>query len=176
MFNLIRIYPCPAEFNEYNDALFNIRARSLNNLVYWLSQIVGSISIGFLLDQRAISRRIRAFSGWTVLLVMVFIVHVWAYFYQKCVQSRVSTTHLILFLTHMLRTDSTREHPFLQTQITSSISLTMVTLHGSGSTFFVVFWMLCGKQPHTGSWAQCQTTLLNSPISRDSVRKKSLRS
>jgi len=71
------------QFNEYNDALFNIRARSLNNLVYWLSQIVGSISIGFLLDQRAISRRIRAFSGWTILLAMVFIVHIWAFFYQK---------------------------------------------------------------------------------------------
>jgi hypothetical protein len=71
------------QFNDYNDALFNIRARSLNNLVYWLSQIVGSISIGLLLDQRAISRRIRAFSGWTVLLAMVFIVHIWAFFYQK---------------------------------------------------------------------------------------------
>jgi len=71
------------QFNEYNDALFNIRARSLNNLVYWLSQIVGSISIGFLLDQRAISRRVRAFSGWTVLLAMVFIVHIWGFFYQK---------------------------------------------------------------------------------------------
>ncbi|KAF9552989.1 MFS general substrate transporter [Agrocybe pediades] len=71
------------QFNDYNDALFNIRARSLNNLVYWLSQIVGSISIGFLLDQRAISRRIRAFSGWTILLGMVFVVHIWAFFYQK---------------------------------------------------------------------------------------------
>ena len=77
-----------AEFNEYNDALFNIRARSLNNLVYWLCQIVGSISIGFLLDQRAISRRVRAFSGWTVLLAMVFIVHIWGFFYQKFVQSQ----------------------------------------------------------------------------------------
>jgi MFS family permease len=71
------------QFNEYNDALFNIRARSLNNLVYWLAQIVGSISIGFLLDQRRISRRLRAFSGWVILLCMVFIVHIWAYFYQK---------------------------------------------------------------------------------------------
>ncbi|TFK38635.1 major facilitator superfamily domain-containing protein [Crucibulum laeve] len=71
------------QFNDYNDALFNIRARSLNNLVYWLSQIIGAISIGFLLDQRGISRRLRAFSGWTILLAMVFIVHTWAYFYQK---------------------------------------------------------------------------------------------
>ncbi|KAI0267541.1 hypothetical protein BGY98DRAFT_406617 [Russula aff. rugulosa BPL654] len=30
-------------FNDYNAALFNIRARSLNNLVYWISQILGSV-------------------------------------------------------------------------------------------------------------------------------------
>ncbi|KAF8959869.1 major facilitator superfamily domain-containing protein [Flammula alnicola] len=71
------------QFNDYNSALFNVRARSLNDLVYWLSQIVGSIAIGALLDQPAISRRARAFSGWTVLLLMVFIVHIWAFFYQK---------------------------------------------------------------------------------------------
>lgn len=63
--------------------MFNIRARALNNLVYWLAQIVGSISIGLLLDQQGISRRIRAFTAWCVLLVMVLVVHVWAYFYQK---------------------------------------------------------------------------------------------
>ena len=74
------------EFNDYNGAIFNIRTRGLNNFVYWLSQIVGSISIGFLLDQRGLSRRLRAFSGWCVLMVMVFVVHIWAYFYQKCVR------------------------------------------------------------------------------------------
>ncbi|KAF9466868.1 major facilitator superfamily domain-containing protein [Collybia nuda] len=71
------------QFNEYNNALFNIRARSLNNLVYWMAQILGSVSIGFLLDQHSITRRRRAFAGWTILLGMVFVVHVWAYFYQK---------------------------------------------------------------------------------------------
>jgi hypothetical protein len=44
---------------------------------------VGSLSIGFLLDQRFISRRVRAFSAWGILLVMVFVVHTWAFFYQK---------------------------------------------------------------------------------------------
>ena len=88
LFNLIGVNLRSTEFNEYNDALFNIRARSLNNLVYWLSQIAGSIAIGFLLDQRAISRRVRAFSGWTVLLAMVFIVHIWGFFYQRFIQSR----------------------------------------------------------------------------------------
>ena len=75
------------EFNEYNNALFNIRARALNNLIYWLAQIIGSISIGFLLDQHHISRRTRAFWGWSILLVMVFAVHVWAYFYQKYISA-----------------------------------------------------------------------------------------
>ncbi|THH18809.1 hypothetical protein EW146_g2221 [Bondarzewia mesenterica] len=71
------------QFNDYNGALFNIRARSLNNLVYWLSQIVGSISIGLFLDRRRLTRRFRAFAGWVVLLCMVFIIHIWAYFYQR---------------------------------------------------------------------------------------------
>jgi len=71
------------QFNGYNSALFNIRARSLNNFVYWVAQIIGSISIGFLLDQKALSRRLRAFSGWAILMVMVLVVHIWAYMYQK---------------------------------------------------------------------------------------------
>jgi len=71
------------QFNDFNDGIFNIRARSLNNLVYWLSQIVGSLSIGFVLDQKKLTRRFRAFTGWVILFVMVFVVHIWAYFYQK---------------------------------------------------------------------------------------------
>jgi hypothetical protein len=71
------------QFNDYNNALFNIRARSLNNLVYWLSQMIGSVMIGLLLDSQRLSRRVRAFTGWTVLFIMVFVVHIWAYFYQR---------------------------------------------------------------------------------------------
>lgn len=72
------------QFNDYNAALFDIRARSLNNFVYWLSQIAGSLAIGTLvLDQARFSRRARAYAGWTTLLVMVFIVNVWGYSYQK---------------------------------------------------------------------------------------------
>lgn len=48
-----------------------------------MSQILGSISIGFLLDQARLTRRFRAFAGWCVLFAMVFVVHIWAYFYQK---------------------------------------------------------------------------------------------
>ncbi|KAK7468387.1 hypothetical protein VKT23_002903 [Stygiomarasmius scandens] len=71
------------QFNDYNGAIFNIRARSLNNFVYWSSQIVGSLAISFLLDFKGFSRRTRAFSSWIVLFLMIFITHIWGYFYQK---------------------------------------------------------------------------------------------
>ncbi|KAH7920535.1 MFS general substrate transporter [Leucogyrophana mollusca] len=71
------------QFNDYNAALFNIRARALNNLVYWVAQIFGSILTGVLLDRNRLSRRRRAFIGWLALLVMLMAVHLWAYFYQR---------------------------------------------------------------------------------------------
>ncbi|KAF9246914.1 major facilitator superfamily domain-containing protein [Melanogaster broomeanus] len=70
--------------NDYNAALFDIRARSLNAFVYWLAQIFGSVFLGyFILDHTKLRRRVRALVGWVVILAMVFIVHIWAYFYQK---------------------------------------------------------------------------------------------
>ncbi|EGO00182.1 hypothetical protein SERLA73DRAFT_52878 [Serpula lacrymans var. lacrymans S7.3] len=71
------------QFDDYSAALFNIRTRSLNNLVYWSCQIFGSIAIGLVLDTPRLRRRVRAFSGWAILLAMVFGVYGWAYYYQK---------------------------------------------------------------------------------------------
>ncbi|KAG7450839.1 MFS general substrate transporter [Guyanagaster necrorhizus] len=71
------------QFSGFNGAIFDIRARGLNNVCYWISQIIGSVLIGLLLDRKSISRRIRAYTGWTVLFLMVFVVHIWGYFYQK---------------------------------------------------------------------------------------------
>jgi UDP-N-acetylmuramyl pentapeptide phosphotransferase/UDP-N-acetylglucosamine-1-phosphate transferase len=39
--------------------------------------------MGYILDRKSVSRRVRAFGGWAILLVFVFFVHIWAYFYQK---------------------------------------------------------------------------------------------
>lgn len=71
------------QFNDFNGGIFSIRARGLNNLVYYLAQIVGSGTIGIMLDRDRLRRRTRAFMGWTILFAMVFIVHIWGYFYQK---------------------------------------------------------------------------------------------
>ena len=73
------------QFNDYNAALFSIQGRALNNTVYWVAQIFGSLSIGILLDQRQLRRRVRAFIAWGILFFMVFVVHIWSYFYQKSV-------------------------------------------------------------------------------------------
>ncbi|KAG6849467.1 hypothetical protein H0H93_008194 [Arthromyces matolae] len=70
------------QFNDYNGAIFNIRARALNNVVYWTAQIIGSVAISALLDSK-LKRRVRAFLSWGVLFIFVFFVHIWAYFYQK---------------------------------------------------------------------------------------------
>lgn len=67
------------QFNDYNLALFNLRTRSLNALLYWLAQLFGSGLLGLLLDFSASSshhplssRRNRAFLGWSIVLCVVF--------------------------------------------------------------------------------------------------------
>ncbi len=49
------------EFRGFNGAIFNIRAQGSNNVCYWISQTIGSILIGLLLDRKSISCRIRAY-------------------------------------------------------------------------------------------------------------------
>ncbi|KAG9084235.1 hypothetical protein FRC06_004156 [Ceratobasidium sp. 370] len=88
------------QFNDYNGALFNIRTRALNSLVYWISQMFGSVAIGLLLDSKMLGRRARAFLGWGVLFAMVFIVHIWGYFYQRDYTRPVPKANLMDFTAH----------------------------------------------------------------------------
>ncbi|KAG8709644.1 hypothetical protein FRC08_018203 [Ceratobasidium sp. 394] len=88
------------QFNDYNGALFNIRTRALNSLVYWISQMFGSVAIGLLLDSKMLGRRARAFLGWGVLFAMVFIVHIWGYFYQRDYTRPVPKENLMDFTAH----------------------------------------------------------------------------
>ena len=74
-----------SEFNNYNGAIFDIQACSLNNLVYWLTQIVGSLFMGIILDQKKFNRWKHAFSGWSLLFAMVWAVHILVYLYQRFV-------------------------------------------------------------------------------------------
>jgi hypothetical protein len=144
------------EFNEYNAAIFNIRARALNNLAYWIAQIIGSVAIGFLLDKKNITRRVRAFSGWTVLLVTVFVVHIWGYFYQRSANSRSCCGRG----ENNPMPEPIRGQAF-PLMPKNWISETQRILRTSGCISFVVYWTRCGRQQHIGSSERCRTILPN---------------
>lgn len=57
------------QFNDYNAGRFNIRTRSLNSLLYWLSQMWGAVLIGFVLDFKKFKRSTRARIGWTIIFL-----------------------------------------------------------------------------------------------------------
>ena len=59
------------QFNDFNLALFNPRTRSLNNLLYWLSQILGAGLFGLFLDSPRLTRKWRAYLGWLILLLQI---------------------------------------------------------------------------------------------------------
>lgn len=61
------------QFNVYNGPGFmSIRARSLNNLLYWLFQIIGAGFLGWFLDFSKLgSRRHRALYGNTITLIII---------------------------------------------------------------------------------------------------------
>jgi MFS family permease len=58
------------QFNDFNAGRFNLRTRSLNSLLYWLSQMVGALVIGYILDMPWYKRRTRAKIGWVIVFVL----------------------------------------------------------------------------------------------------------
>jgi len=48
------------QFQDVNLAFFNLRTRTLNNVLYWGAQIVGAAIFGYTLDINTMSRRTRA--------------------------------------------------------------------------------------------------------------------
>lgn len=58
------------QFNNVNGALFNVRTRAFNNVFYWGAQMLGSIGIGYILDQSHKRRRIRGLIGTIMLIIL----------------------------------------------------------------------------------------------------------
>ncbi|KAG4218276.1 hypothetical protein PC116_g33244 [Phytophthora cactorum] len=69
--------------NILNLAYFNTRARSLNNLLYWLAQIFGAVIVGYALDISAIRRSMRAKLSFVSLFALTFIIWGGGYAWQK---------------------------------------------------------------------------------------------
>ncbi|PKA46570.1 UNC93-like protein 2 [Apostasia shenzhenica] len=64
------------QFNNVNGILFSLRTKGLNNVFYWGAQMIGSVSIGYVLDFSFRSRRTRGFIG--IATVAVLGTAIWA--------------------------------------------------------------------------------------------------
>ena len=71
------------QFNDFNSAKFNIRTRSLNNILYWTSQIAGAYIFGYGLDIKNVRRSVRAKVVWGVLFVITMAIWGGGYVWQK---------------------------------------------------------------------------------------------
>jgi hypothetical protein len=69
---------------DYNAPVFTLRARALNSMLYWGSQMVAAYLFSFVLDSKRLSRRARIWAGWAV--VFVFLWAVWGGSYAKQTQ------------------------------------------------------------------------------------------
>ncbi|KAH7320261.1 major facilitator superfamily domain-containing protein [Stachybotrys elegans] len=76
-----------------NGTHFNIRTRSLNNLLYWLAQIIAAIIVGYALDYEKLSRTLRAKAAFGALVFFTFAIWGpgWAWQRQQAVRE-VATT------------------------------------------------------------------------------------
>lgn len=72
------------QFQDYNPPLFTLRARSLNSMLYWFSQMVAAYLMSFVLDSKRMSRRSRLWAGWIVVFVILWAI--WGGSYAKQTQ------------------------------------------------------------------------------------------
>lgn len=77
--------------NDMNGAHFNTRTRALNNLLYWLAQILGAIIFGYALDMPKVRRSLRAKGSFIALFSLLFIIWGGGYAWQKQQPTREQT-------------------------------------------------------------------------------------
>lgn len=71
------------QLNDFNGAHFNTRTRSLNNLLYWSSQIFGAIIFGYGLDYSGARRSVRAKVSFVALFAVTFAIWGGGYAWQR---------------------------------------------------------------------------------------------
>ncbi|EGV63560.1 hypothetical protein PSN45_004572 [Yamadazyma tenuis] len=71
------------QFNDVNAARFTIRTRSLNSLLYWAAQMVGAAIFGNILDWKRFDRKTRVKIGWSIIMVLTFVIWGGGYDFQK---------------------------------------------------------------------------------------------
>ncbi|KAK4102463.1 MFS general substrate transporter [Parathielavia hyrcaniae] len=76
------------QMNDMNGAHFNTRTRTLNNLLYWVAQIIAAVIFGYALDFPGVRRSIRAKASFVVLFVLSFTIWGGGYAWQRQQVSR----------------------------------------------------------------------------------------
>ncbi|KAI1317525.1 hypothetical protein EDD11_008332 [Mortierella claussenii] len=71
------------QFSTVNGRYFSIRSQSLNNILYWASQIVGSYSFARVLDFQGVNRRTRALWGLVIITLAFVATWVGGIFFQR---------------------------------------------------------------------------------------------
>ncbi|KAA8912244.1 hypothetical protein TRICI_003573 [Trichomonascus ciferrii] len=66
--------------NDFNSYFFNVRTRSVNGLLYGISQLLGAVFLGIFLDIPFLERKYRAMIGWGIMLTTIFVVSICGYF------------------------------------------------------------------------------------------------
>ncbi|KAI5294338.1 hypothetical protein KEM52_004215 [Ascosphaera acerosa] len=75
-------------FNIVNSSSFNIRTRSLNNVIYWSMQMVGAIIFGQVLDLKYFKRTTRAKMGWAIIFSLGMAIWGGGYAYHRTMPTR----------------------------------------------------------------------------------------
>jgi hypothetical protein len=114
--------------------------------ITWISQIISSIVIDLLWGFPKVKRRIRASIGWGILLAIVFIVQLWAYFYQRLDPKR-SEFQVANSLLEGTIVQKQNRWTFVRIDLENSSTLLM-----SGCTFSAACRILCGNPRFNGWW------------------------
>lgn len=71
------------QFNAVNGSYFDTRTKALNNVLYWISQVIGAMVFGYCLDYEKLSRTLRAKVCLGVLLVLTMAIWGGGYAFAK---------------------------------------------------------------------------------------------
>ncbi|KAF9100237.1 hypothetical protein BGX27_000455, partial [Mortierella sp. AM989] len=71
------------QFSTVNGRYFSIRTQSLNNILYWASQIAGSFLFAKVLDYQGVNRRTRALWGLVIITVAFVATWIGGIFFQR---------------------------------------------------------------------------------------------
>lgn len=144
-----------------NALYFNVRTRSLNNTLYWSSQILSAVIFGYALDYGRIGRTVRARANFVVLFVLTMVVWGGGYDWQKQQPSR----------DELAKTDADGNSTYTTVDWTDGGKKFIAPM------FLYIFYGFLtrrGRPASTGTWELCPTLVASQPTLPASTRLSNL--